>query len=228
MSVHWEKLYAMQDWALGAMAQVEHGLYLTGGTALSRGYCRHRHSEDLDFFTSDRGEFETWRDSCLAELDARCGPERRWSLEVMRRQPRFGRAIVHGELDLKLEFVNDVPFRMGEPVRHPTLGLLDTRENILANKITALVDRAAPKDIADIFWLCCREGLSLEAALDGADGKAAGIFPPLVARRLEEAAKKGLPDVYWITSPSEQEFAEGMEWLVGSLLGLECERHEAA
>ena len=64
--------------------------------------------------------------------------------------------------------VNDVPAHVGELKRDPVLGLLDSPENILANKLMAVVDRSEPKDLADIWGFCCRMGLSCEAALEGA------------------------------------------------------------
>ena len=140
--------------------------------------------------------------------------------QVVLHEKRSGRAMLRSGLDLKIEFVNDVPPRVGEPVMHPVLGLLDTKENILANKITALVDREDPKDLADVSWLCCRDGLSLQAALEGAEGKAAGVFPPLVAKRLAQGAEKGVPDVYWIQAPAPEEFAEGIQQPVDWLLCL--------
>ena len=79
MSRNWDALYELQDWVLRALAPVEHGFYLTGGTALIRGFYRHRYSEDLDFFVNDESNFELWRDRCLeatpaASPTARRGP----------------------------------------------------------------------------------------------------------------------------------------------------------
>ncbi len=56
------------------------------------------------------------------------------------------------------------------------LGRLDSAENILANKVTALLDREEPKDLADIWGFCCRKNLSLQAAITDAQSKAAGVF----------------------------------------------------
>ena len=64
------------------------------------------------------------------------------------------------------------------------LGRLDSPENILANKLTALIDREEPKDLADIWGFCCRLGFSIEDAIEGAQSKAAGIFPADLARVL--------------------------------------------
>ena len=213
----WKTLYELQDWTLARIRTIEHGLYLTGGTALSRAYCGHRYSEDLDFFANDAPEFELWRDRCLADLE-RAARDANWRLEILLRESRFGRAVLHGPCLLKLEFVNDVPFRVGEPVVHPALGRLDTRENILANKVSAIVDRQAPKDLADIYWLCCREGLSLVDAMSQATGKAAGIFPPFVARALHQVLRHGVPNVAWILRPDEEDFRRGIESLVSQVM----------
>lgn len=213
MTRDWQGLYAMQDWVLARIRPLDQAFYLTGGTALSRGYYNHRYSEDLDFFVNDSADFELWRDRCFAALD-REASSMSWRLEILLRDTRFGRAVLHGPVPLKLEFVNDVPFRVGEPGIHPSLGRLDTRENILANKVSAIVDRRAPKDLADIYWMCCRDGLSLPAALEGASGKAAGIFPPLVARVLSETAGFGVPNVPWVRRPDETEFKQGIDSLI--------------
>ena len=52
-SFYLDKLYPFQDRVLKAMSGVETELYLTGGTASSRGYLNHRFSDDLDFFVND-------------------------------------------------------------------------------------------------------------------------------------------------------------------------------
>lgn len=159
MDRDWTATLALQDWVLARLRTLEQGFYLTGGTALARGYYHHRYSEDLDFFVNDAPDFELWRDRCL-DLLQREAAKAGMKLDIALRDARYGRATLHGATTLKLEFVNDVPFRVGQPWEHPQLGRLDTRENILANKISALVDRAEPKDVADIYWLCCRDTLA--------------------------------------------------------------------
>jgi hypothetical protein len=199
------------------MQEVAHGFYLTGGTALARGYCQHRYSEVLDFFTNDAAEFGLWRDRCLEAL--RRGSERSgYRLEIILREERFGRAVLHGDVPLKLEFINDVPSRVGAPWPHPTLGLLDTKENIFANKISALLDRDEPKDVADIYWLCCREGLGVMEAIEQAGGKAAGVFPPLVAERLSAALLVGVPKTFWIQKPESGRFASELQPVIQRIL----------
>ncbi len=87
----------------------------------------------------------------------------------MLREERFVRVALDASgLLLKLELVDDVPAHVGTLVDHPILFRLDSAENILANKLTAVVDRGEPKDLADVWGFCCRHGLSLEDALTGA------------------------------------------------------------
>ena len=49
-----ESLYPLQNKILRAVNGLSSPFYLTGGTALSRGYFNHRYSDDLDFFASQR------------------------------------------------------------------------------------------------------------------------------------------------------------------------------
>lgn len=213
----WKRLYSLQDAVLKCVQDAEHRFYLSGGTALGRGYCRHRYSEGLDFFVNDSSEFPLWLDRCLEAIRQGAKKIGR-DFEIILREERFGRAVVHGPEALKIEFVNDVPSRIGVPWLHPELGRLDTCENILANKITALVDRHSPKDMADIYWLCCRMELDIFVAMEGASWKAAGIFPPLVAQTLEQGLKQGVPAVYWIDAPQEDEFRQGIINLIQRIM----------
>jgi hypothetical protein len=217
MARDWTALYSVQDWVLARLRAVSHEFYLSGGTALSRGYYEHRYSEDLDFFVNDAPDFELWRDRCLDALEHGSAAEG-MRMEILLRETRLGRAILHGAAPLKLEFINDVPFRVGQPWEHPRLGRLDTKENILANKVSALVDRQEPKDLADIYWLCCRDHLDLLTALDHASGKAAGLFPPLVAKAFREGLGYGVPSVFWQQKPEADAFKKGIEGLIERLL----------
>jgi hypothetical protein len=105
-----EVLYPLRDEVLAVAARVESGFYLTGGTALGRVHLRHRYSEDLDLFVNDDDRFQAWADRLLEAWRAEAG----WRLDIQRRDPRFVRALVsQGEVQLKVEFVNDVRGRVG-------------------------------------------------------------------------------------------------------------------
>ncbi|PIW07184.1 hypothetical protein COW38_03270, partial [Candidatus Collierbacteria bacterium CG17_big_fil_post_rev_8_21_14_2_50_45_7] len=52
-----DTLYPLQDKILATVSTLETKFYLTGGTALSRGYFDHRFSDDLDFFVNRDSTF---------------------------------------------------------------------------------------------------------------------------------------------------------------------------
>lgn len=198
-----QRLYPMQDAVLARIRSVETGFYLTGGTAASRGYLHHRFSDDLDLFVNDDERFALWAqrviDAVVTGLD--------WQVEIVQRGSRFVRINVSGgDVVLKIEMVNDVPAHVGELRVHPVLGRLDSAENILANKLTAVVDRREPKDLADIWGFCCRMGLACETALEGAHSKAAGLFPADVARALLTVTVDDWRLVRWSDAPDCDRF----------------------
>jgi hypothetical protein len=114
-----------------------------------------------------------------------------------------------------------VPSRVGPVSEHPVLGRLDSAENILANKLTALADREEPKDLADVWGFCVRLGLSLEQALEGAHGKAVGLFPVDLARPLLGATASDWRLVRWIEAPPVDEFLGDLRRLGEELLLLQ-------
>jgi predicted nucleotidyltransferase component of viral defense system len=209
------RLYPMQDRVLAQLASVETGFYLTGGTAASRAYLHHRFSDDLDLFVNDDARFGLWAQRVVQAL-ARSSD---WHVTVVQQDARFVRlTVAEGDLVLKIEMVNDVPAHVGELKRDPVLGLLDSPENILANKLTAVVDRSEPKDLADIWGFCCRMGLSCEAALEGAQSKAAGLFPADVARVLLSVTKDDWQLVRWSDPPECTRFIDDLRALGERLL----------
>jgi len=209
------KLYPFQDEVLQIITQIETGFYLTGGTAASRGYLEHRYSDDLDFFVNDEPDFGLWVDRVIQVLNSAAN----WELEILSRHDRFIRLnLIRSELSLKLEFINDVPSRVGKVTTHPTLGKLDSAANILANKLTALVTREEPKDLVDVWGFCCQMKLSLEEAITGAQGKAAGIFPADLSRVLLSASKADLDVIRWIKTPSVYEFLRDLHQLGEKLI----------
>lgn len=184
---YYKRLYPFQEAVLRCINRLQTGFYLSGGTAASRVYLGHRFSDDLDLFVNDRSEFALWVDRVFDAL----GRYPEGQLDVLLRENRFARCgLVCEDLTLKLELINDVPSHIGQIQDHASLGRVDSAENILANKITALMDRNEPKDIADVWGFCVRKGLSIRQALEDVGSRAAGIFPLDVARALYQETKK--------------------------------------
>ncbi len=214
---YFEALYPLQDDVLRVIRKVDTGFYLTGGTAASRGYLHHRFSDDLDFFVNDDDRFGLWVERIIQALTHETG----WQSLVSLREERFARlTLIRSGISLKIELINDVPARVGEVIDHPVLGRLDTAENILANKVTALLDREEPKDFADIWGFCTIMGLSLREAISNAESKAAGIFPADLARLLCTATEADWRLVRWISPPPVVEYLPALNGLGEDLLGL--------
>ncbi len=208
-------LYPLQDRVLSTIYQLGTGLYLSGGTAASRAYLHHRFSDDLDLFADDDKNFLLWAERVVHAISTAGLGE----IEIGLREERYLRFTLTSEdVMLKIEMINDVPNRVGKVQEHPVLGMIDNAENILANKITALLDREEPKDYADIWGFCHLGGLSLEAAISGAQGKAAGVFPADLSRLLCTATKEDWEAVRWIQAPDMDEYLEKLYSLGEKLL----------
>ena len=197
-SFYFDKLYPLQDRALRAITNAGTEFYLGGGTAASRGYLQHRFSDDLDLFVNDDDRFGLWAHQLVPALEGIEGCQ----LTILDMQKRFARIrLTSTDFFLKIELINDVPARIGEIVTHESLGRLDSAENILANKITAAIDRQEPRDLADIWGFCRKMSLPLNSAIEVAHSKAAGIYPPDLARRLCSATEADWTLVQWIDPP---------------------------
>lgn len=212
-SYYFDTLYPFQDRVIRVINRADTGFYLTGGTAASRGYLQHRFSDDLDYFVNDDARFGLWVERIIQAL----GSE--WALNIVAKEERFARLnIVQEQVPLKIELINDVPARVGAVQIHPILGRLDSAENILANKITALLDREEPKDLADIWGFCCVKNLSITSAITDAQSKAAGVFPADLGRLLCSVQKADWESIRWIQAPPVDIFLSQLIQLGESLL----------
>ncbi len=156
-------------------------LFLTGGAALAGFHLGHRTTDDLDLFTVDPEAFNQTRyimDAAAQALGA--------SLEVRQDGPGFRRyALVRGDdalvVDTVLERVaqlHPVKLRVGDV-------LVDSPDEILANKLTAIVGRMEERDIVDVLFLE-RSGLRVEDALPAALAKDGGATAATLAWLLSE------------------------------------------
>lgn len=155
--------------------------YLTGGTALAAFHLRHRYSDDLDLFTNGSDVGFLW--PMVQALAPRLG------FEVESRTPQFVR-IRFGK-ELKVDFVQDTPFRAGVPVRHGTWQV-DSLENMTLNKISAIQGRLDVKDYVDLYFLLKdRPGRILDL-LKQARQKDASIEPFLWSRLIGDVEAFGV------------------------------------
>jgi len=212
---YFDAFYPLQDKILRTLHELGTGFYLTGGTAASRGYLDHRFSDDLDLFVNDDDRFSLWSARVIQALSHHIN----WHTEVLQKDERFIRlTLVERDILLKIEMINDVPAHVGQIRQHPVLGRLDSPENILANKITALLAREEPKDLADVWGFCYQMGLSITDAIQGAQSKAAGAFPVDLARVLCSVTRADWDLVRWIQAPEAERFIADLRELGDKLI----------
>lgn len=177
-SFYKDQLYPLQDVVLSAIGTSGSRLYLTGGTFLSRFLLHHWFSDDLDFFLNQDKEFHKEVDKIIA-FSKTCG-----EVEVSFRDDAFVRIfLMKNSVRLKIEFVDDVGYRVGDPVRHARGFLMDTWENVLANKLTALT-RVAGKDYADVLFLSLTHKFNWEEMINHSKQKDAWIAEHEIANFL--------------------------------------------
>jgi hypothetical protein len=175
------KLTALQRDVLDAFFQRERGFFLTGGAALAGFHLGHRTTDDLDLFTLQQAAFERGR-FVLADVASAAGCE----LEVRQDAPGFKRLVLtRGREGLVVDLVRDVSPQLHTDKLERDNILLDPADEILANKLTALVGRSEERDLIDVMFLE-RAGYSLDAALPVALAKDGGCTPATLAWLLSE------------------------------------------
>lgn len=187
------KLYPFQDRVLEGIQNLNLDFYLTGGTALSRCYLKHRYSDDLDFFVNDHPEF---RSQCNMAIDLfkRSG----WVCDITTASDSFIRIFLEeGILSMKVDFVNDVPFHYGNIESLLIFNQIDNWRNILSNKICAL-SRMEAKDIADIICIAQEYSFEWEDIIKEAKEKDLWVEPLEICKIIKEFPAELLLNIKWI------------------------------
>jgi predicted nucleotidyltransferase component of viral defense system len=194
------KLYRIQNKVLESLKSVLGNFYLTGGTALGRFYLNHRYSEDLDFFVNSDPAFQ----ERLERIEKRLSTSFSIDREQTVKYEDYARYFIENENSvLKIEFVNDVQYRCGEPLGF-RFGLIDTPLNILTNKLTAIISREEPKDIYDIFSISTNYSFNWINVFKEAKKKVI-INEIEVEQRIKEFPVTMMFHADWIMSPLDHE-----------------------
>lgn len=207
-------LYPLQDKILEAVGKLPVGFYLTGGTALSRAYLFHRYSDDLDFFVNNAPDFKNQVNLIIKAL-RKAGH----AIEVSVADDGFARVfIIEGDTVLKLDFVNDVPFRSGTIISTGLFHKTDNLHNILSNKITALGRREA-KDLVDIVFICNNLSFNWETIMKDASEKDLWVNPVHVIEVIEQFPFERLQEINWINeAPSHVWLNEQINQMIPDIL----------
>ncbi len=169
------KLTALQADALEAFARRAPEFFLTGGAVLVGWTLKHRTTDDLDLFTTS--------DDAMASADAAvrgAASEVHAAVTPISTTPDFHRYLLaRGDDSLRIDLVRD-----RTPPLHPKVRVdgitMDSPEEIVANKIAAVVGRSEVRDLVDLLALE-RIGFRVEDHLEAAKKKDGGVSPATLA-----------------------------------------------
>jgi hypothetical protein len=149
--------------------------FLSGGAVLAGWVLGHRRTDDLDLFTTDdaaMGEADRLVRGVAAELGA--------ALESVQTAPDFRRYVVRSGTEATIvDLVRERVPQLHQKVTRDGV-LSDPVEEIVANKICALLGRAEVRDLVDIYFLE-RAGFRVERFLGDAQRKDAGVTAAALA-----------------------------------------------
>lgn len=204
-SINYKKLYELQDKVLATIFDVENEFYLTGGTCLSRFYKEKRYSDDLDFFTNQSPRYSFAVKKIKQALQAK------FQLKVEVESKDFTRFLINESL--QVDFVNDIAFRYKDVVVTLENYLIDNIENILSNKLTAVIGRDNPKDVFDIYLIWKFYTFSWENILESAHKKA-GFSDEELLVRLKSFPKELLKEIKIIDEMFLDDFEEEFKKII--------------
>jgi len=146
------KLAPLQKKAIDffAISTLKDSFYWTGGTALSIRYLHHRNSLDIDLFTGEPFSFDDVN-SFIIDFKNKNGIDK---VEYKKVFDRWEFLLEKGTENLRIEFVyyNHEKKTLGVRKWYMDV-LIDSLEDIAANKTFAFFDRNEPKDLFDLYFL---------------------------------------------------------------------------
>ncbi len=167
-----EGLNNLQKEFLSEFFRRENRFYLTGGAALVGFYLGHRETNDLDLFTLEN-EIENGF-AIAKDVAKQLGA----SVEAIQTAPDFRRLLVRraGEEAVVVDLVREYVFQINREKREINGIRIDSPEEILANKLCALLSRSEIRDLVDVRELE-NANFKIEDALSPAALKDTGLTP---------------------------------------------------
>jgi Nucleotidyl transferase AbiEii toxin, Type IV TA system len=165
------QLSALQQDFLRAFFQREDRFFLTGGAALVGFHLGHRETHDLDLFTLEDVIPEGM--AAVAEVARELGG----TLEALQTAPAFRRVLLRrGAEAIVIDLVREYVVQVA-PDKPLINGIrVDPPQEILANKLCALLSRSEIRDLVDVRALELA-GYKVEVALKAAADKDSGLTP---------------------------------------------------
>lgn len=204
---------------LNILKELNLPFYLTGGTPLNRFYFNYRYSDDLDLFVNNDDKFP---DYCRIIHKKLIDSQLKFDFVIDRQNIKITRDFMQvfaskNNINLKIDFVNDVAPNYGVFELDSVLGKIDSLRNILSNKFSALY-RFEPKDVADIWMICKNYNCDFKEILSEAKNKEAGIDPISIYEILSSFPVDKLNLIKWVTEPDHIQFKDELNVIADDVL----------
>ena len=213
-----ESLYPLQNGVLNVLNRSGSNFFLTGGTALSRGYYNHRYSDDLDFFLNQSNNYDDELNMVLTLLheDGFFWDDK---IEFFRSGNFTTFKIGKAGFDalLKLDFVNDAVPLFGEIQKTALFNRTDSVRNILSNKLSAIY-RYSAKDVADIREIGLREKVDWKQAITEGREKEGGLEVIYIVEILKGIPESEFDTIVWTKKPSWEDYRSDLDRIVDEIM----------
>jgi hypothetical protein len=211
-----DRLTDLQWRILAVLAGIEPGWTLTGGGALAGFHLKHRTTKDLDLFWHGQRQLGDLPREVQDRLSA-AGLE---ATVLQSGGSFFQLRVVDGNHVCVVDLVAD-PVPTVVPPQQRTLHgssiSVDDPQEILVNKLCALLGRAEIRDLVDVKELLS-SGADLRKALAEAPRKDAGFSPLTLAWVLKDIRPKALGSLAGLNQEDAQALEDFKERLVQDLL----------
>ncbi|MDM8548967.1 nucleotidyl transferase AbiEii/AbiGii toxin family protein [Desulfobacterales bacterium HSG2] len=219
-----ERLYPFQDGVLNIVKKLNIPFYLTGGTALGRGYFHHRYSDDLDLFVNQDQNYSLYVRQIFAAFEAaRSDDGLQIDYDRLQKYENYTRFFLikkceDDTIELKIELVNDIACHYGKFVHDPVLGVLDSWRNILSNKMSAIF-RYEAKDIVDIWVISKHKQFTWREIIRETKTKEAGTDPIVFFNILKSFPEDLLLTIKWVSPIDIETFKKELGQIAEDILG---------
>jgi len=213
-----ENLYPLQDGILNCVKNLNLPFYLTGGTALSRGYFNHRYSDDIDLFTNSNPDFKSHSDAIVLTLKNNTYAIDTSTMILSQDYVSFYVSCEGlSNIQCKLDLVNDKAPHFGIIQPTPVYYKTDDWYNILINKFTALF-RLEIKDFVDIWIIAKNKKFNWDDIITKGREKELGLDAIVCAHLMKTISFELLPTIKWAIDVSFDEFLKDMDTIAIDLL----------
>jgi hypothetical protein len=121
------------------------------------------------------------------------------------------------EIELKIDVVNDIAAHYGGFEQHAILGRIDSWQNMLSNKLSAIF-RFEAKDVADIWVIARHRAFHWMSIMEEAKTKEAGIDPIVLYEILNSFPKEAFATIKWSDPVEFKIFKQELDQIADDIL----------